>query len=318
MCEVSVIVPVYNVEKYIANTLNSILNQTFRDIEVIIVDDGSTDNSIKICEEFKDPRIKIYKKDNGGASSARNYGIYKAKGKYLTFIDSDDLYESNYINNMYQYKEYDLVICGIRKVINGNDNNIFAEFEYKDKEEITNNIINIINSSMLNSPVNKLYHKEIITQNELLFDCSMEIGEDYNFNFKYLSHCQSVKCIRDCLYVYLVRNNSISSKRIKNIIEKRKINIDLTEDYLMNNNIDHSLCDNMKLKLIYIALMQNDVNKKEDIYNDYFKNLKVTGLSNKILYFMYKLHSLLLLKIVAKLMIFVRSKTKISINQASM
>ena len=89
---VSIIVPIYNKEKYLEKCLDSILGQTYRDLEIILVDDGSTDNSLVICQHYaeKDPRIKIYHKPNGGVSSARNLGLEKSTGKYISFVDPDD------------------------------------------------------------------------------------------------------------------------------------------------------------------------------------------------------------------------------------
>ena len=110
--KISIIIPVYNVEKYLRRCLNSIINQTYKDIEIILVDDGSTDNSGKICDEYKekDNRIVVIHKENGGLSDARNAGIDIAKGKYIGFIDSDDfadirMYEIIY-NNFQMKKKF--------------------------------------------------------------------------------------------------------------------------------------------------------------------------------------------------------------------
>ena len=117
MVKVSVIVPVYGVEKYIKKCISSIINQTFSDFEIIIVDDGTKDNSIKIIEDnFHDERIKIFHKENGGLARARNYGITKASGKYMFFVDSDDFLEPNCLSEMYNEiinKDVDMVICDL-------------------------------------------------------------------------------------------------------------------------------------------------------------------------------------------------------------
>ena len=100
---ISVIVPVYNVELYLAECINSILKQSFSNFELLLIDDGSTDHSSLICQEYvlKDSRIKYYKKSNGGLSDARNYGIKKSIGKYITFIDSDDYIDENYLKILF-------------------------------------------------------------------------------------------------------------------------------------------------------------------------------------------------------------------------
>lgn len=100
---ISIIVPVYNVEKYLEHCLNSIINQTYKNLEIILVNDGSTDNSLEICESFKqkDSRIKIITKGNGGLSSARNEGLKIAKGNYISFVDSDDWIDADFIKALY-------------------------------------------------------------------------------------------------------------------------------------------------------------------------------------------------------------------------
>ena len=115
---ISIIIPVYNVEKYLNKCLNSVIEQTYKNIEVILIDDGSTDNSGKICDEYakNDIRIKIIHQQNGGVSTARNNGLEHATGKYITFVDSDDYIEKEMIETMAKKimkKNADIVICGV-------------------------------------------------------------------------------------------------------------------------------------------------------------------------------------------------------------
>ena len=105
MSKVSIIIPVYNVEKYLDKCLKSVLNQTYKNIEIIVINDGSTDNSLKICKKYKDKRIVLIDKENGGVSSARNKGLELASGKYITFVDSDDWLELDAIENMVSFIE---------------------------------------------------------------------------------------------------------------------------------------------------------------------------------------------------------------------
>lgn len=117
---ISIIVPVYNVEKYLNKCIDSIINQTYKNIEIILVDDGSTDNSGKICDEYllRDSRIKVIHKNNGGLSSARNEGINISSGEYIGFVDSDDWVEPNMYEEMYKkilYSNADIVDCGYWK-----------------------------------------------------------------------------------------------------------------------------------------------------------------------------------------------------------
>ena len=109
--QISIIVPVYNSEKYLGACIDSILSQSFRDIELILVDDGSRDSSSRICDDYaqKDGRVKVIHKANGGVSAARNDGLDIAKGEYITFIDSDDWVEREYLSTLSNYRDYDIV-----------------------------------------------------------------------------------------------------------------------------------------------------------------------------------------------------------------
>ena len=120
---VSIIVPVYNVEKYIDKCLNSLVNQTLKNIEIIVVNDGTKDNSQKIIDKYtkKYSFIRSYIKENGGLSSARNYGLKHAKGEYIAFVDSDDFVDKNMFEQMYLYaknNKYDIVVCDTINVYN--------------------------------------------------------------------------------------------------------------------------------------------------------------------------------------------------------
>lgn len=115
MCKISIIMPVYNKEKYIKKAIESILNQTFKDWEMLIIDDGSTDDSLAVCRIFEDPRIHVISTENGGVSHARNIGVDKAQGEYLTFVDGDDYLAADYLENLY-IETYDMIIGGLTKV----------------------------------------------------------------------------------------------------------------------------------------------------------------------------------------------------------
>ena len=186
----SVIVPVYKVEKFVERCLNSIIAQTFTNWECIIVDDGSPDNCGKICDEYaqRDTRIKVIHQQNGGLSIARNEGIKLAKGKYLTFIDSDDAIEPNtFLNYMNRINKYDWVMVGVQQV----DLNLKPQKSIsKIDKEINSNMDNYENSLiaatkiwMMFGPVwNKIYRTDIIKNNQIWFIPSKDILEDRIFN----------------------------------------------------------------------------------------------------------------------------------------
>lgn len=125
MVKISVIVPVYNVEKYLERCMSSLLNQTFDDYEILLVDDGSTDSCSAICEKYIDnERVKVFHKQNGGLSDARNYGLERASGKYVTYIDSDDYVSKDYLKYLYdliQKENADMSCCGYVRTDNSNE-----------------------------------------------------------------------------------------------------------------------------------------------------------------------------------------------------
>ena len=187
---ISVIVPVYNAEKTLRECVDYILNQEYKDFELILVDDGSRDASPAICDEYagKDGRVKVFHKPNGGVSSARNLGIENARGKWITFIDSDDYVTNGYFDGIDEhdedvliksYKKYDHsgIVCG-RETEVLNRIHDFSEF-----------LSLYATDSLLRGPVFKLYKKSLI--GDLRFLTEMKIGEDAWFVFKYLAKCRS-------------------------------------------------------------------------------------------------------------------------------
>lgn len=321
MQKVSVIMPIYNSEKFLKNTIQSVLDQTFVDFELILVNDGSTDSSLDICNSFDDSRIKIFTISNAGVSSARNFGLSRCFFERCCFIDSDDLYDKYYLETLMQYVSYDLVSCGIEYRKSSKIKHLNVSLNYDSKEEIATNMIEIINKGVINSPVTKLYKTKIIKDNQLEFNTKMRIGEDYNFNFRYLEKCNSFKCIPDSLYIYQVRLNSLSSRKFENTLVERKINIDLTEKYLRENNLSIEVINQMKLKLVYSYCMEKGItakNIKENVYTCYFEGLRINGKAFKVMKFVYNLRNPYLLKVFAKLIFLINSKFNLKIKGASM
>lgn len=222
----SVIVPVYKVEKYVERCLNSIIAQTFTNWECIIVDDGSPDNCGKICDEYaqRDSRIKVIHQQNGGLSIARNEGIKLAKGKYLTFIDSDDAIEPDtFLHYMNYINKYDWVMVGVQQV----DLNLRPQKSIsKIDKEIISNINNYENSLiaatkiwMMFGPVwNKIYRTDIIKDNQIWFIPTKDILEDRIFNIEYAGYAHSVAILPYIGYNYVINPISLTHKKIKSIV----------------------------------------------------------------------------------------------------
>ncbi|WP_294130928.1 glycosyltransferase [uncultured Clostridium sp.] len=236
MIKVSVIIPIYNMEKHIDKCLNSVINQSLEEIEIILIDDGSTDNSLKICNLYKekDKRVKVYSKDNSGVSSARNMGIKKSKGKYLTFIDPDDYIEKNMLKDMYEKIEYDkseLVICDYTIDYINSYKNINLRYNKKlflDNEIVEKFILPFIGvkefgdefwMAGFRSPWGKLYKKNIISNNNIFFNEKLKIGEDVIFNLKYLICIKSISYINKNYYNYVKNDTSVMNRYKKDYLE---------------------------------------------------------------------------------------------------
>lgn len=222
---ISIVIPVYNAEKYLEQCLNSIKNQTYKNFEVILVNDGSIDHSESICMDFVkvDTRFKYFTKVNGGASSARNLGLDNAQGKYITFIDADDWVDENHlevlINNIKENNS-DMAVSSIKKFdnvskfgfrVHSKQEKYLLNYNKLNREEflvILPKLIHASNSYKI--AVSKLFKKELVM--DIRFDESIVYGEDLDFFFKIYNKINSVSYVDEVTYVYRLHNESTSSK----------------------------------------------------------------------------------------------------------
>lgn len=182
----SIIIPVYNTEKTLYRCIDSIINQSYRDWELLLIDDGSTDYSATICDNYtlQDKRIKVFHKSNEGVSAARNVGLKHAKGEWITFVDSDDYVKRDYLKNLLSHTSVtvDLVVSYAEV----HDENGFKVERYPSKLVTNENFDTIFIENDMNwhtSPWSKLYKRKIIEENHLRFCKGMHIGEDAVFLF---------------------------------------------------------------------------------------------------------------------------------------
>lgn len=208
MPKVSIIVPVYKVEQYLPRCIDSILSQTFTDFELLLIDDGSPDSSGLICDEYakKDNRIRVFHKENGGVSSARNYGLHLACGKYISFVDADDVIHPFFIETLYMLSPgNDVVVCDFIKFTKEYP----FSFSQSKKESFSILHLNRENFSQhittFSSVWNKLFTASIIKS--LQFDKSLRNAEDTLFSYKALSRCNNICYIKVPLYGYFVRHD---------------------------------------------------------------------------------------------------------------
>lgn len=276
---ISCIVPIYNCEKYLDKCVESILNQTFDDFEVILINDGSNDCSGEICDKFskKDSRIKVIHKLNEGVSKTRNLGIEKSIGKWICFIDSDDYVEEFFFEKMLSdvKPETDLIISGfsiyennslIRAVSVKNafitDKKQFMDFFVTERKK---------NIGVLNVPFGKFYSKDIIRN--VRFNPEVSMGEDYLFNLQVYDSCKNIIICDKISYCYQLNPYSAT----KNFSEQKLYNqikmIEESNDYLEKNNCSrfsgyifagNVICGTLKT-LIFSETQYSEFKKKLEI-----------------------------------------------------
>ena len=215
----SVIMPVYGVEKYLRDTLDSVLRQTFADFELILVDDCSKDGSGKICDEVaaSDGRVRvIHKEKNGGASSARNLGTKSASGKYLYYMDSDDKIDSDIFEKMYSASRDaspTVVMFGAVEEYYDKTGKLYmtnpVSYESKalsGKENVAKEVIKIENTTLFGYLWNKIYLKDAVFSSGVTF-CDMPLNEDFKFNIDFFRYVDSMVILDDTAYHYAKRDN---------------------------------------------------------------------------------------------------------------
>lgn len=259
MNKFSIIVPIYNTEEYLEECLLSLINQTYKNLEIILIDDGSTDNGYIIYNEFikKDNRISVIRKENEGASIARNIGIEHSNGDYIIFVDSDDWLDLNAvekINNILEkYNECDLIIYNIlynqKQKFKNMKNQFFQKSEFK------NEISKLIKSEKINSPCNKVYKLDIIKKHNIRFNRKLTVGEDLLFNINYIKWINNCYLLSLCLYNYSNNSNSIMHNYIDNKYEQLMYvnNQMINMSYNLNKKVVYA-CKYIRLKNIYSSL----------------------------------------------------------------
>ncbi len=276
--KISVIVPVYNAEKTIKRCVDSIIEQTLENIEIILINDGSTDQSIKILKELqkKDNRVILINKKNEGVSATRNYGLKIARGEFIGFIDSDDIIEKNMFEELYNQINsnlIDIVMCKFKIFYNKNiiKENFFLNTNSHDqlKKEIILNMIGLENEEKFNklntimgSVWRSIYRKDVIINNNILFDNDISYSEDLIFNLKFMTKCKELRVINKYLYKYFIYDTSLSKSFSPNSIIESKKSLSIILKIANENNID--IISDRRLYFAYfrylISILNNIVN----------------------------------------------------------
>lgn len=289
---ISVVVSIYNMEEYLYKCVESLLNQTYQNYEILLIDDGSTDNCGKICDEFeaKEEKIKTVHKQNGGVSSARNCGIKQAKGEWIVFPDPDDWVEPNYLQKLIDIQiknDADLSICGhyySDKVWNKT-----AKPEVMNNEKAMEYLM--YPNYFSGYSWNKLYSLNLIIKNNLFFDEELGMIQDLHFNVRYFQFCNKIAYDPEPVYHYVIHdslsvsstNSPLTPRKINGIISYEKIAEVLRDKYPVCEEIAYASLCVLCLKdiIIYyrfsskdkkiLALLKNSFIK----YKDYFYRCKV-------------------------------------------
>ncbi|SJZ56688.1 glycosyltransferase family 2 protein [Anaerorhabdus furcosa] len=252
--KISIIIPIYNSERTLGKLLNILLMQLPSNAQLILIDDGSTDNTSEILKiHLKNNTNILHKRiEKSGVSTARNEGLKMAKGEYVTFVDSDDEVASNYfdvINELIEDKNIDLFLFGC--VIHGpNKNEIYSPINltYEKNLFLMNPIF--FDPAVLNFPWNKIYKRKIIDEFEIMFDESIGIAEDFGFNVKFLKKANQIKTSKEVLYYY----NRMIPNSITNTRHSFKTDIEIKILTELNEMIDTT---NFELERNYFKYLVN-------------------------------------------------------------
>ncbi|MDG4944791.1 glycosyltransferase family 2 protein [Weeksellaceae bacterium KMM 9713] len=261
---ISVIIPIYNSEKYLHQCINSVLEQDLEDIEVLLINDGSTDTSAEICNDFaiKDPRVKVFHKTNSGVSSSRNLGIEKASKEWIAFVDSDDIVSKNYFNELHINQNSDFIFTQLKSYQNGVIRSIL-DFTPK-KLNLEEFLINYPLNPYFSGPCGKFYKTKIIKANGIKFNTKMNRGEDSLFNLHYIFKCTKITLTNSSSYYYRQESRNLSIS---------KLNLE-EEEYYFQQII--SVFNQQKLDIKYkIPSMKVPLSR-------YFNKLLNSELSSKI------------------------------------
>lgn len=247
MTDISIIVPIYNAEKYIEKCIESLINQTKKELEFILVNDGSTDNTEELIKKYKDKRIKYFKNKNQGIGKTRNFGIEKSNSKYIMFLDSDDYLDPKACELLYNKavkENLDVVICDYIKLI-GKDLNpvIIEDF----KNTTLKNKPSLIRKVNL-SPWNKIYKSELIKKNNIKFIENLKY-EDVPFVIESLEKANKIGKVNKCLNYYVIHGNSETTVRDKRVFDILKI-VDIVRKYLKNKTYIKTDLDKLTVRII--------------------------------------------------------------------
>lgn len=256
----SIIIPVYNAEKYIKNILHKLDKQITDKIEVLLIDDGSKDESLEICESYVNSSngFKVFHQQNSGASAARNRGIELAKGRYIVFIDSDDDIADDYIKTVCDLCDdtnADIIQLDSYMVKNGYEQyiNLGLEEGAYDADEYCKFVL----KQTTNPPWNKIYKDEIIKKNKICFDVNMVMGEDISFTLEFLRYVSSVYVCNCAIYKYMQNSDGLCSNVTEEYLSDLNVLYGKMENFIRNKKLEvdaYKIMNESMLRSIFRAV----------------------------------------------------------------
>ena len=304
---ISIIVPAYNVEKYIKTCLDSLINQTYSNFEIIVINDGSTDQTEKILNEYEsNPKIRIFSQKNGGLSAARNQGLNLANGELVCFIDSDDSVKSDYLEKLaapfFEDSNIDITVCGYQeKFENSEINHVLKTQKITGRKATEDLLIKQQDFNIL--AWNKLYRKSLFSDYKIEYPVR-QIHEDNLTTYKLFFHAQKIVYISDELYVYqrthseITKNRYSEEKTLKRLQVKEQMAIEAGQ-YLQDSKL--KLAADVALLLSYFAFLDHAISRQinKSYYDAYLmKTRKLTSsqfknpfLTKKLRFYLKLIHS---------------------------
>lgn len=219
MTFISLIIPIYNASQYLDRCLSSIMSQTYAHFECLLIDDGSTDGSLQICEQYaqKDSRIRLFHKENGGEASARNLGLQQARGEYVCWVDADDAVAPEYLSDLVQYAndDVDLVIQSLFRIEDQKERKVCTvksgSYELSASSDFRT-FFTTVNLDHFGVSFAKAFRLLIIRQYNLVYSNNIRLAVDLDFLFRYLCHCRLVTVTDHANYYYIIRQGSVSGR----------------------------------------------------------------------------------------------------------
>lgn len=273
--KLSIIIPVYNASKYLEACVNSILVHENDEFEIILIDDGSEDQSPEICDKYKNmSNVQVIHQKNAGVSKARNVGLDLARGAYITFVDSDDYVSSDYIITILKaiQTDKDIYFFGSNSLSNNSIENV-RQWLYGLDDRITKEkAYDIVLSGKSNEPWDKVYKKDIIYQHGIRFNNNVTLGEDIIFSLNYLKWIKTAEIIKKDIYYYRILSTGLSKKQLElNVLDSRNALFESIMDFMNTVYLSEAITDNA-----YKFMLQVIVNCCGKLSKNY-SNVEIEG-----------------------------------------